>query len=118
MLKGSVNAYREAVLQVNLRGVNDLTVEFVVDTGFTGYLTLTPDQINSLGCSPIGRSSAILADGSEQIFTLYAVTTAWNGVPRTVEAYEIASTPLIGMSMLYGHHLHIHVVDGGEVALS
>ncbi len=118
MLKGSVNAFREATLQVNLRGVNDLTVELVVDTGFTGYLTLTSDQIVALGCSRIGRSRVMLADGSEEIFTLFAVIANWDGLPRTVEAYEMTSPPLLGMTMMYGHHLHIHIVDGGEALLT
>jgi hypothetical protein len=58
-----------------------------------------------------------LANGSEEIFDIYGVTVLWEGEPRYVEADAIDTTPLVGMSLLYGHELYVHVVEGGSVVI-
>ena len=40
-------------------------IEFVVDTGFTGYLTLPPKDVAALGLPFAYRTRAYLADPSE-----------------------------------------------------
>jgi len=45
-------------------GASSLQVEAVVDTGFTGHLTLPRATVEDLGLPIIGSAESILADGS------------------------------------------------------
>jgi predicted aspartyl protease len=41
MIKGKITAYQEAVVELEVSGLNSSAkIEAVIDTGFTGYLTL------------------------------------------------------------------------------
>jgi clan AA aspartic protease len=92
-------------------------VETVIDTGFTGSVTLPLSLITSLGLPRAGWGKAILADGSRIAFDLYEATVIWDGQPRRVFAHE-APSPLIGMKLLHGSELRIQVIDGGDVTIA
>ena len=51
MIQGSVNAAYEAVVTLAVRGPAGQTTEIdaVIDTGFTGFLTLPPALVSELG---------------------------------------------------------------------
>ena len=51
MIQGVVNAAYEAVVSLTLQGAEGRTqeIEAVVDTGYTGFLTLPPMLVNELG---------------------------------------------------------------------
>lgn len=119
MILGVVNSYHEATLTVAVRDTTgqEKQVEAILDTGFSGSLTLPPEVIQALGLPFRSRASAILADGSEAQFDIFAVTVIWDGRPRNslVEAAE--TDPLIGMGLLYGFNINIQAVDGGKVTI-
>ena len=56
-------APRVAITVANIREpYRFLNVEFLVDTGFTGYLTLPPEEsIGQLGLPKLGEGQAVLA---------------------------------------------------------
>ncbi|MDE0077707.1 MAG: hypothetical protein OXO50_09320 [Caldilineaceae bacterium] len=58
MIEGRVNANDEAMIHLVLRGFagEEQTVEAIIDTGFTGYLTLPAALIAWLGLSWAGRA--------------------------------------------------------------
>ena len=70
MIEGVVNAAHEAVLGLALQGPAGQTrdIEAVIDTGFTGFLTVTPALAAKLGLPFEGIGRATLADGSEATF--------------------------------------------------
>lgn len=94
------------------------TLSAVVDTGFTGWLTLPPDVIRELGLQHQGVRSVTLADGLEAPVELYAALISWDGriLPRIV--HQSDSVPLVGMYLMTGYHLAIDVREGGAVTLS
>ena len=51
----------------------------LIDTGFTGFLTLPSDLIIALGLEWRGREQALLGDGHVSVFDVYAATVLWNG---------------------------------------
>jgi predicted aspartyl protease len=53
MIKGRVNAHREALIPLPLRDSQgeERAIEAVIDTGYNGFLTLPPDLIKLLGRS-------------------------------------------------------------------
>lgn len=119
MIEGVVNSAYEAVILLSLRGPAGQAqkVEAVIDTGFTGFMTLPPSLVAQLGLVFMGTSEATLADGSEVTFDAYDVTVLWEGQPRDVLIDEADTTPLVGMLLLDRHNLNIDVENGGRVLI-
>ena len=89
----------------------------MIDTGFTGFLTVTPALAAELGLDFRGTSRATLADGSEVTFDVYDVAVLWDGQERYIEADAADTTSLVGMRLLNQHNLNIDVADGGRVVI-
>ncbi len=89
----------------------------MIDTGFTGFLTVTPALATELGLALEGTSRATLAHGSEVTFDVYDVAVLWDGQLRYVLADAVGNTPLVGMRLLARHSLDIELVDGGRVVI-
>ena len=119
MIEGVVNAAHEAVVILPVQGPAGLVreIEVVIDTGYSGFLTLPPSLVEELGLPFRFRGRAFLTNGSEETFDVYGVTTLWDGQPRYVEADAVGPTPLAGMSLLDRHNLSIDVADGGRVVI-
>ena len=119
MIQGVVNGNFEATIRLTLLGVDREVqeVEAIIDTGFTGYLTLPPALIHRLNLSWKGRGQALIADGSLHVFDEYIGTVLWNGEDRPVEVAAADTTPLVGMGMLKRHSLRVEVVARGEVRI-
>lgn len=119
MISGYVNARREALLSLVVRGPKgqEQTVEAVIDTGFTGRITLPPDLISALELPFIGRGWAVLGDGRRIEYNSFEVVVVWDGKLRHIVADEADTEPLVGMRLLAGHDLAIQVVPGGNVSI-
>ena len=120
MITGMVNADIEAVIQLVVVGPNrqQRTVDAVIDTGFSGDLTLSTAVIASLSLTWLGRELGILADGSTDLFDVYSAVVLWDGQPRSIEVEAANTQPLVGMNLLHRHSLHMEVVNGGPVQIS
>ena len=118
-MEGVVNAAHEAVLTLSIEGPAGETrdIAAVVDTGFTGFLEVTPSMAVELGLPFEGTARATLGDGSETTFPYYGVAVLWDGRTRYVEADAADTTPLVGMRLLNGHSLYVEVKDGGRVVI-
>jgi clan AA aspartic protease len=119
MIRGHVNARREVIIPVQIHAVLGQTVdiEATVDTGFSGYLTLPPTLIATLQLRYDRTEIYTLGDNSDVVFDIYQATLEWDGHDRDVFVLETESKPLVGMSLLHGHHLFVDVIDGGEVRI-
>lgn len=119
MITGVVTAYREALIRLVVRGLQgqEMELEAVVDTGYTGALTLPYTIIITLGLPFRGRGRALLADGSERVFDSYEATVMWDGRPRRVIADAADTDPLLGMTLLLGYELIVQVIAGGSVII-
>ena len=89
----------------------------MVDTGYSGFLTLPLDVVAELGLPFAHVSQALLANDEEVIFEVHKATVLWDGQPRDIEADATGSTPLAGMLLLDEHNLNIDVESGGRVAI-
>ena len=119
MIEGVVNAAYEAVISLTLQGAEGRLrdIEAVVDTGYTGFLTLPSGLVNELGLPFAYVSRAFLANDDQVEFNVHNVTLLWDGEARDIEADATGSTPLIGMLLLDGHNLNMDVEDGGSVII-
>ncbi len=110
----------EAMLTVtvlDLSGSREAHVDVVLDTGFTGHLTLRPETVKSLALPVVGSTESILADGSTIIEDFCLARVIWHGTPRSVRALIVDAVPLLGMSLLRGGELRIEARAGGEVLI-
>ena len=89
----------------------------MIDTGFSGFLTVTPSLVDELGLILEGSSRATLADGGEVTFDVYDVAVLWDGQRRYVLADAAETTPLVGMRLLDDCNLNIDVTYGGRVVI-
>ena len=119
MIEGVVNPSSEAIVTLPLHGPNGQIrdIEAVIDTGYSGYLTLPPFLTTELGLDFRGHGHAYMANDAAVEFDVYNVTVLWDGHPKDVEADAMGSVPLIGMRLLARHNLNIDVEDGGRVVI-
>ena len=120
MITGSINASAEAVISLMVGGPQGRAQEIaaIVDTGFNGWMTLPSALVRTLRLPFRGSGLATMADGTETLFDIYEGTVIWDGQPRQVSVHVSDSDPLVGMGLLYGFELNIHVVAGGGVAIT
>ena len=119
MIQGVVNDAYEAVVALSLQGPEGQAqdIEAVIDTGYSGYLTLPTAVVTGMGLpfAYIGR--AYLANDDEVTFDVHDATVLWDGEPRHIKADATGSTPLVGMLLLNRHNLSIEVEHGGRVVI-
>jgi len=92
-------------------------VEAIIDTGFTGYLTLSASQISELGLKEKGAREARLADGQLATFRTFLATILWHQTQRQIMVLQSDAGALIGMALLRGDRLTIDVVPEGVVSI-
>ena len=86
MIEGVVNAVREAVVPLAVAGPagRTLPIDAVIDTGFSGFLTLPAALVSELQLPFVTRGRATLANGSEDFFDIHNAVVIWDGQPRRV----------------------------------
>ena len=119
MITGVVPTGDESIIPVTVHhpGGGTRHLPAVIDTGFTGALSLPPSVIAALGLGWSGSESAILADGSVRAFAYYDATVEWDDGARAIVVLA-ADYALVGMALLAGCELTIHVVPGGRVTIA
>jgi len=119
MIESTVNESLDVTISLILHSSSgeEHGIEAIVDTGFTGHLTLPLELIEAMALPWLSRGHALLADGSLHVFDVYIGTLTWNGQVRTVEVDEADTDPLVGMELLRNHSLSVDVVEDGPVRI-
>ncbi|MEM9217210.1 MAG: clan AA aspartic protease [Cyanobacteria bacterium P01_F01_bin.150] len=119
MMQGFANQSHEAIIPaiVGHNKTRQQMLQAVIDTGFTGFLSLPLSTIESLELPWIFRDAATLGDGSEVLFAMYRATVIWHGKYQVVDVAASEAEPLVGMSLLHGSKLQIEAVEGGIVTI-
>jgi clan AA aspartic protease len=119
MIIGIVNTSLEATIPLALLGPagQQLTIDAVVDTGFSESLTAPPHVIAALGLPYRYRRRSILADGSVVEFDIYRATVIWNGSQRRILVHAADTDPLVGMRLLFRHEVRFQAIVGGMVTV-
>ena len=119
MMIGNVNSRREAIIQLAVLGENDQRqgIKAVIDTGYTGFLTLPSALIAKLGLTWFMQEEGTLGDGSLCMFNVFEAFIIWNGQIRAIEINESEAEPLVGMGLLEGYELNIQGLAGGTVTI-
>lgn len=118
MMQGYVNENYEAMISVAVKNGNSFkSIDAVIDTGFTGFLSLPTAIIMELGLQWSYRDRATLGDGSETVFDVYNAEIVWNGGLREIEIDAAETEPLLGMALLRGYRLQVDTIKGGLVTI-
>lgn len=119
MIAGLADENR-AVISLPLRGPDVRTretLEFTLDTGLNGFLSVPGSVIASLRLPQIREAAVMLADGSVVEVPDYAARVEWNDVLRDIQVLVTGGRPLLGTRMLSGHELVVRFVAGGDVSV-
>ena len=118
MIVGIVRG-REPLIRLTVRGFRgrQQEIEAVVDTGYTGWLTLPPSVIGALNLRWRTFGRGTLADGSVSLFDVYQAKVVWDGRIRSVFVDEFDATPLVGMALLRSCELKMQVRARGKVTI-
>lgn len=118
MISGSVSN-RHATLPVTFRleGRPDITVEFVIDTGFTDALCLPALAVQALGLPYAFDFPASLADGSEVMLPVHEARILWNDQEQPVHLLATGKRPLLGTALLDQCELVVQFTEGGLVTV-
>lgn len=119
MMNGIVDQNCEARLRlvVSNESKQRQVIDAVIDTGFTGFLTLPLTVINSLNLRLYSREEGTLGDGSTCIFDVYSGLIIWDGEYRYIDVNAAETEPLVGMSLLYGYRMQLDAIKGGIVVI-
>jgi clan AA aspartic protease len=118
MITGAVKSAEARIrMKVLGRRGREQEVDAVIDSGYTGALTLPPTLIATLGLRWQSGGRATLADGSTCFFQVYLGKLVWDGKVRTILVDEADTDPLVGMRLLRGHELKMQVCFRGKVTI-
>ena len=119
MLRGTISTSLQPWVTIEIMGADGQfqSIEFVVDTGFTGILTLPQNVIQRLGLTYDGRRNAFLANGDPVTLNGWRGTILWHGRRSGVVVLQADGEPLLGMRLLHGHRVSLDVLEGGEVTI-
>jgi clan AA aspartic protease len=110
---------RHLLLPVTFRFLHqpDITLDFVVDTGFTGSLTLPPAAVAAMGLPLYTVREVNLADDSRVEVAVHVATIVWDRVERMVFILATGTRPLLGTELLDGNELVAQFAEGGLVTV-
>jgi clan AA aspartic protease len=119
MIIGRVNENLEAVISLSVvKTNNDIReIEAVVDTGYSGYFSLSFELISELNLSRIGQAQLTLADGTIINSNVYEATILWEGQPRIIQVDAFESSILVGMSLLKNCDFNMRVAVNSPVSI-
>ena len=93
-------------------------LEMVIDTGFTGFMTLRPWVARALALERAEERRRMLADGQIIATPTYRATAIWQGNPTRIPVLEIDARPVIGMSLLWNSDVAIAAREYGRVTIT
>jgi len=119
MMHGAIQR-RQATLPITFRlpGQPDLSLEFVLDTGFTNYLTLPMAAVTAMRLPFLRETGASLADGSSVTIDMHTATILWDGEERQVSVLATGCRPLLGTALLNDHDLYVRFREGGPLTVT
>ncbi|TAO02143.1 MAG: clan AA aspartic protease [Phormidium sp. SL48-SHIP] len=119
MMRGILSPSCEAMIRFAIGNKNGQlqTLKAVIDTGYTGFLSVPNEIITTLNLPWTGIDRVTLGDGSETTFEVYSGRIIWDGEYRDIPVNESETDPLVGMSLLFGYDLRIQTVIGGIVTI-
>jgi clan AA aspartic protease len=102
MMNGVVSPNYEAMIRFAIGNRNGRmqVIDAVIDTGYTGFLSVPHEIIVTLSLPWTGIDRVTLGDGSETTFEVYSGRVIWDGEYRDIPINQSETEPLVGMKLL------------------
>lgn len=95
----------------------NLSVDFVVDTGFNDFLTLPLAAVTAMNMDFYSTTRIRLADGRDALIPVYLAQINWDGQVKMVPVLATGVKPLLGRALLQGFRLVVEFVPDGKVRI-
>jgi clan AA aspartic protease len=95
----------------------DLTISFVLDTGFNNCLALPPSAVAALNLQFYSMMTIRLADGSQSLIQTYTAKVRWDDREELVMVLATGTKPLLGTLLMQGFRLTAEFVRSGTVSV-
>jgi clan AA aspartic protease len=92
-------------------------IQFVIDTGFAGALTLPMEQVAAFALPYVQEINANLANDSTVRADVHVATIVWDGREIDVALYAMGKRPLLGTALLAQKELVAQFTDNGIVTI-
>jgi clan AA aspartic protease len=119
MISGAVTSDLEAIVDLAIvdAGGARHQLSAMINTGYTGWLTLPPSLISAMDLPWREVNRAIVADGRAVLFDVYSAQVEWDGNIVPIKVHELDAFPLIGNRLLEGYELILPVEEGTRFTL-
>ncbi len=119
MIRGKVSGDQQALVAIDIMDAEGQprSLEVILDTGFTGYLTLPAESIQLLGLPAVGQRTFELANGELFQFEAYLALVSWLGRVSDALVLKSDGAPLLGMTLLWGSRVTLDAVTNGDVSI-
>ena len=92
-------------------------VNAVIDTGFTGDISLPTSTIRRLSLRPLGQRTFTLANGELSVMNAYSGRIIWHERPRDVVVIQSEDAAMIGMNLIWGSRVTLEARTDGDVMI-
>jgi clan AA aspartic protease len=117
VITGRIDENLEARIGLSVKaGVGTGEIEFLLDTGFNGHLSVTRAMVETLGLELKDVQSGITADGRLGYYETVDLNVVWHGRETTVRA-QVLDEAMLGTRMLKGCELTAVWTAGGIVTV-
>ena len=115
-LRGRVSNLH-AVLPVTMRlqGQPDISLDFGVDTGFDGALSLPTAAVVAMKLPFLEVIRVSLANEMDVMVSVHVATILWQGVEKHVRVLASGKRPKLGTALLANYYLGIDFVEDGSM---
>ena len=120
MITSAVNHNLELVLRVPVHGAANQAhnVEFIIDTGFEGELSLPASLVTAFGMPFDHQGMTRLANGTTVNVPVHRAVVLWDGAVRIVRVMASSGgLPLLGMEILRDFDLRARCRPGGPIEI-
>lgn len=119
MIRGRVTA--DGAPRVRIEILDEMgqakPIAAVLDTGFTGDLSLPSSSLSSLGLRPVGQRMFRLADGGTSVMNTYAGSVNWHDKARDILVVESEGTAMVGMNLIWGSRVTLEAREDGDIVI-
>jgi clan AA aspartic protease len=114
MINGRINSNLDAIVELGISNAAVVRMQqFVVDTGFNGFIVVPQCLVDRLGLPLRDVQLGITADGHSNFFDTVEITILWHDEALTVQA-QILDEALIGTRLLHGNRIGADWIRDGK----